>query len=177
MKRAGITGITVEDGSYLAELWLAKDYEVHGLVRLRSLESPSRLIICSTPMTCMPDGRGRTETQREPGEKCHPAHRLPPSGCYDHPPTPSHLIILSAVERPLHRTCDPLQSRRPGRGAGFYQSHRSLETLDVCCICRHALPSEARRRLGDVAQPERRRTASWGLAQAIRMFTRPIYPG
>lgn len=33
MKRALITGITGQDGSYLAELLLAKGYEVHGLIR------------------------------------------------------------------------------------------------------------------------------------------------
>ncbi len=33
MKRAFITGITGQDGSYLAELLLAKDYEVWGLIR------------------------------------------------------------------------------------------------------------------------------------------------
>ncbi|MFT3780478.1 MAG: GDP-mannose 4,6-dehydratase [Nibricoccus sp.] len=32
MKRAFITGVTGQDGSYLAELLLSKDYEVHGLV-------------------------------------------------------------------------------------------------------------------------------------------------
>ena len=36
MPRALITGITGQDGSYLAELLLAKDYEVHGLVRASS---------------------------------------------------------------------------------------------------------------------------------------------
>ena len=33
MPRAFITGITGQDGSYLAEFLLAKGYEVHGLVR------------------------------------------------------------------------------------------------------------------------------------------------
>ena len=33
MKRALITGITGQDGSYLAEFLLKKGYEVHGLVR------------------------------------------------------------------------------------------------------------------------------------------------
>ena len=37
-KRALITGISGQDGSYLAELLLAKGYEVHGLTRSRSLE-------------------------------------------------------------------------------------------------------------------------------------------
>lgn len=34
MKKALITGITGQDGSYLAELLLARDYEVHGIVRI-----------------------------------------------------------------------------------------------------------------------------------------------
>jgi len=33
MKKALITGITGQDGSYLAELLLAKGYEVHGIIR------------------------------------------------------------------------------------------------------------------------------------------------
>ncbi|MCE5267375.1 MAG: GDP-mannose 4,6-dehydratase, partial [Planctomycetaceae bacterium] len=41
MKRACITGITGQDGSYLAELLLEKGYEVHGLVRRTALEDPS----------------------------------------------------------------------------------------------------------------------------------------
>ena len=32
-RRALITGITGQDGSYLAELLLAEQYEVHGIVR------------------------------------------------------------------------------------------------------------------------------------------------
>ena len=41
MKRACITGITGQDGSYLAELLLEKGYEVHGLVRRAALEDPA----------------------------------------------------------------------------------------------------------------------------------------
>ncbi len=40
MKRALITGITGQDGSYLAELLLSKGYEVHGVVRRVALEDP-----------------------------------------------------------------------------------------------------------------------------------------
>jgi len=40
MKRALITGITGQDGSYLAEFLLEKGYEVHGLVRRVALENP-----------------------------------------------------------------------------------------------------------------------------------------
>ena len=41
-KRALITGITGQDGSYLAELLLSKGYEVHGLVRRVALEDPQQ---------------------------------------------------------------------------------------------------------------------------------------
>lgn len=40
--RALITGITGQDGSYLAELLLAKGYEVHGIVRRVAFEDPER---------------------------------------------------------------------------------------------------------------------------------------
>src|ERR1051325_9853747 len=39
-KCALITGITGQDGSYLAELLLSKGYEVHGIVRRVALEDP-----------------------------------------------------------------------------------------------------------------------------------------
>jgi len=40
MKRALITGITGQDGSYLSELLLDKGYEVHGIVRRVAIEDP-----------------------------------------------------------------------------------------------------------------------------------------
>jgi len=40
MKKAFITGITGQDGSYLAELLLKKGYQVHGMVRRTALEDP-----------------------------------------------------------------------------------------------------------------------------------------
>jgi GDPmannose 4,6-dehydratase len=43
MKRALITGITGQDGSYLAEQLLAKGYEVHGLVRRSSSFNTERI--------------------------------------------------------------------------------------------------------------------------------------
>jgi GDPmannose 4,6-dehydratase len=42
-KRALITGVTGQDGSYLAELLLEKGYEVHGMVRRLSSENHDRL--------------------------------------------------------------------------------------------------------------------------------------
>ena len=43
MKKALVTGITGQDGSYLAELLLAKGYEVHGLIRRSSSFNTGRL--------------------------------------------------------------------------------------------------------------------------------------
>src|SRR5665811_1334793 len=42
-KRALITGITGQDGSYLAELLLSKGYEVHGLIRRASTFNTHRI--------------------------------------------------------------------------------------------------------------------------------------
>ena len=43
MKRALITGITGQDGSYLAELLLFKGYEVHGIIRRASTFNTQRI--------------------------------------------------------------------------------------------------------------------------------------
>ncbi len=43
MKKALITGITGQDGSYLAELLLAKGYEVHGVIRRASTFNTGRI--------------------------------------------------------------------------------------------------------------------------------------
>lgn len=43
MKKALITGITGQDGSYLAELLLEKGYEVHGMVRRSSVPNTQRI--------------------------------------------------------------------------------------------------------------------------------------
>ncbi len=42
-KKAFITGITGQDGSYLAELLLSKGYEVHGLIRRASTFNTGRI--------------------------------------------------------------------------------------------------------------------------------------
>lgn len=43
MKKALITGITGQDGSYLTELLLEKGYEVHGLIRRASTFNTGRI--------------------------------------------------------------------------------------------------------------------------------------
>ena len=61
-KKALITGITGQDGSYLAELLLAKGYEVHGIHRGTS--SPFRP---ATAGTVRPVGGRRSITARPYG--------------------------------------------------------------------------------------------------------------
>ena len=43
MKKALITGVTGQDGSYLAEFLLEKGYEVHGVIRRSSSYNQERL--------------------------------------------------------------------------------------------------------------------------------------
>ena len=43
MKKALITGITGQDGSYLSELLLSKEYEVHGIIRRSSVDFRERI--------------------------------------------------------------------------------------------------------------------------------------
>ena len=43
MKKALITGITGQDGSYLAELLIEKGYEVHGIIRRSSSFNTARI--------------------------------------------------------------------------------------------------------------------------------------
>src|ERR1700680_3647344 len=54
MKKALITGITGQDGSFLAELLLTKGYEVHGIIRRASTLNTERL----DPMYIDPHERG-----------------------------------------------------------------------------------------------------------------------
>jgi nucleoside-diphosphate-sugar epimerase len=62
MKRALITGITGQDGSYLAELLLEQGYEVHGIVRRVALEDPNHRL---SRLTGDYVGGSRTPGQRE----------------------------------------------------------------------------------------------------------------
>ena len=43
MKKALITGVTGQDGSYLAELLLGKGYELHGMIRRSSVDFRERI--------------------------------------------------------------------------------------------------------------------------------------
>lgn len=57
MKTAFITGITGQDGSYLAELLLEKGYKVHGLKRRSSSFNTGRIEhLLDNPMLILHDG-------------------------------------------------------------------------------------------------------------------------
>ena len=53
MKKALITGITGQDGSYLAEFLLEKGYEVHGITRRASLANTARIEHIMDKSHCM----------------------------------------------------------------------------------------------------------------------------
>ena len=89
-QRALITGITGQDGAYLAEFLLDKGYEVHGMVRRASTENFERIehlhdrdCTCTRP-TCWTSSRssrccrtsGRTRsTTWPPRASCPPVGR------------------------------------------------------------------------------------------------------
>ena len=58
MKRALITGVTGQDGAYLAQLLLSKGYEVHGIKRRASSSTPlastisTKIRICRGAIFC-----------------------------------------------------------------------------------------------------------------------------
>ena len=54
MKKALISGITGQDGSYLAEFLLQKGYEVHGILRRSSSLIQDVLNICILMAKCDP---------------------------------------------------------------------------------------------------------------------------
>ncbi|MDO7678538.1 MAG: GDP-mannose 4,6-dehydratase, partial [Pirellulales bacterium] len=76
MRRALVTGVTGQDGSYLAELLLSKGYEVHGIVRRSSSFGTQRIEHLYNPLEHqrgslklhygdLSDGNGLARTIRE----------------------------------------------------------------------------------------------------------------
>ena len=79
-KRALITGITGQDGSYLAEWLLGKGYEVHGIVRRVALEDPDHRL------SRLKEIRGRLKLHAASLESYASIHRVvhevQPGECY-----------------------------------------------------------------------------------------------
>ena len=84
-KKALITGITGQDGSYLAELLLEKGYDVHGTIRRSSvdfreriahLEGRQGLHNASGSVVFLPDERYVHDNQPMSDESYHVLHNL-----------------------------------------------------------------------------------------------------
>ena len=98
-KRALITGISGQDGSYLAELLLEKGYEVHGLVRGPPDQPFERLADIRT------------------ASNCTPADLLDESSLFDvmrtaHPDEVYNLAAMSSVRSPGASRRPPRSTRR-----------------------------------------------------------------
>ena len=65
MKRALITGITGQDGSYLAELLLEKGYEVHGIIRRASTFNTARIVCIGDSNTYGANLKGAGTVEQE----------------------------------------------------------------------------------------------------------------
>ena len=76
-KVALITGITGQDGSYLAEFLLEKGYEVHGLIRRLSISNTARI-------------------DHQPGERPHKSH-VSQETCYKNLKSVSSRMILISL--------------------------------------------------------------------------------
>ena len=75
-----ITGITGQDGSYLAELLLNKEYEVHGMVRRVALEEPERRL--SRIRHILPRLRIHSASLESYGSLCKLLQDVQPDECY-----------------------------------------------------------------------------------------------
>jgi GDPmannose 4,6-dehydratase len=56
VKKALLTGITGQDGSYLSEFLLSKGYEVYGIIRRQAPSTPGESIPSTRILTCRIDG-------------------------------------------------------------------------------------------------------------------------
>jgi GDPmannose 4,6-dehydratase len=121
MKRALITGITGQDGSYLAELLIEKGYEVHGVVRRISQPNLSNLADCIDQVTLhtgdMTDGGSIAAIVRKvwPDEIYNLAAMSQVRDSYDHPEV-THDINCGGLLR-IMETC-----RAVGLDAAIYQA-------------------------------------------------------
>jgi len=131
MKRALITGITGQDGSYLAELLLAKGYEVHGVIRRSSTFSTRRIDhlyhdphVVGPPLFLHYGDVAGTEwlvnllDQHCPDEVYHLAAQSHVKVSFEIPEYTGEVVGLGAL-----RVLDSL--RRSGINARFYQASSS----------------------------------------------------
>jgi len=79
-KRALITGITGQDGSYLTELLLSKGYEVHGIVRRVALEDPENRL--GRLKTVLPDLKLHAASMESFASLYQAVIKVQPHECY-----------------------------------------------------------------------------------------------
>lgn len=104
-RKAFLTGITGQDGSYLAELLLAKGYEVHGLVRSSAgLKGTALESVCP---------------RSESGEDLLKVH----TGDIQHPEGLRRIVEMVAPHEVYHL------AGATQAGASFQQSHNTFETI------------------------------------------------
>ncbi|MBO7721698.1 MAG: GDP-mannose 4,6-dehydratase [Kiritimatiellae bacterium] len=133
MKKALITGITGQDGSYLAELLLAKGYEVHGVVRRASSFNRERIDhLCLDPAIYgrtlflhygdMTDSSRLTKLVYEihPDEVYNLAAQSHVRISFDMPEFTGDVDALGTV-----RLLEAVREARLGRSVRFYQASTS----------------------------------------------------
>ena len=117
-KRALITGITGQDGSYLAELLLQKGYSVHGIVRRVALEDPEHRLSRVHPI------RSQVTLHAASLESYASIHqvveKVAPDECY-------HLAAQSFVAVSWHTPAETLNTT-PDRVRAW---RRGTERMDV----------------------------------------------
>ena len=155
-KRALITGITGQDGSYLAELLLSKGYEVHGLVRRVALEDPRQHLTRLEPV--------QDQISLHAGSLESPAalyklvYEVQPDECY-------HLAAQSFVSYSFEDECSTLNSNING-------THSLLMAMRECAPKGRfyfAASSEMFGKVTEIPQTERTRfhpRSAYGISKA-----------
>ena len=141
-KRALITGITGQDGSYLAAFLLEKGYEVHGMVRRSSTESFERIEHLAEPHSTAPGRSAGSAVAGESGAQGPAARSLQPGRAE----LRAHQLAAAAVDRRVHGA---------GRhaGAGGHPAGRSDDPL---------LPGASSEMFGRVREePQNEQTPFW----------------
>lgn len=104
-KRALITGITGQDGSYLTELLLSKGYEVHGIVRRVALEDPENRL--GRLKTVLPDLKLHAASMESFASLYQAVIKVQPHECY-------HLAAQSFVSYSFDDEFSTLQTNING---------------------------------------------------------------
>ncbi|NIO21099.1 MAG: NAD-dependent epimerase/dehydratase family protein [Candidatus Aenigmarchaeota archaeon] len=124
MKRALITGITGQDGSYLAELLLGKEYRVYGLVRRSSTVSFERINHIQNQVELIQGDLTDQNSLVEAIKLCKPDEVYNLAGtsfvptCFDHP-----VLTAESTALGVTRLLEAIRQTKPD--TKFYQSSSS----------------------------------------------------